>query len=81
MGTFMAGLEAQNTEKKRVPVQEFVKMAQEFVELNQIEKAIEIYERIVKAVPEDLESQAQLATLYSRINQHEKSCTNLEPTA
>ena len=73
VGTFMAGLEAQNTEKERVPVQEFVKMAQEFVELNQIEKAIEIYERIVKAVPEDLESQAQLATLYSRINQHEKA--------
>ena len=73
VGTFMAGLEAQNTEKKRAPVQEFVKMAQEFVELNQIEKAIEIYERIVKAVPEDLESQAQLATLYSRINQHEKA--------
>ena len=48
-------------------------MAQEFVELNQIEEAIEIYERIVKAVPEDLESQAQLATLYSRINQHEKA--------
>ncbi len=73
VGTFMAGLEAQNTEKKRTPVQEFVKMAQEFVELNQIEEAIEIYERIVKAVPEDLESQAQLATLYSRINQHEKA--------
>ena len=73
VGTFMAGLEAQNTEKKRAPVQEFVKMAQEFVELNQIEEAIEIYERIVKAVPEDLESQAQLATLYSRINQHEKA--------
>ena len=73
VGTFMAGLEAQNTEKKRAPVQEFVKMAQEFMEQNQIEKAIEIYERIVKAVPEDLESRAQLATLYSRINQHEKA--------
>ncbi len=72
-GTFIAELEAQNTEKKRAPVQEFVKMAQEFMEQNQIEKAIEIYERIVKAVPEDLESQAQLATLYSRINQHEKA--------
>ena len=48
-------------------------MAQEYVKQNQIEEAIEIYERIVKAVPEDLESQAQLATLYSRINQHEKA--------
>ena len=73
VGTFMAGLEAQNTEKKRAPVQEFVKMAQEYVKQNKIEEAIEIYERIVKAVPEDLESQAQLATLYSRINQHEKA--------
>ena len=73
VGTFMAGLEAQNTEKERAPVQEFVKMAQEFVELNQIEKAIEIYERIVKAVPEDFESRAQLATLYTRANQHEKA--------
>ncbi len=73
VGTFMAGLEAQNTEKKRAPVQEFVKMAQEFMEQNQIEKAIEIYERIGKAVPEDLESRAQLATLYSRINQHEEA--------
>ena len=73
VGTFMAGLEAQNTEKKRAPVQEFVKMAQEFVELDQIEKAIEIYERIVKAVPEDFESRAQLATLYSQTNQHENA--------
>ena len=73
VGTFMAGLEAQNTEKKRAPVQEFVKMAQEYVKQNKVEEAIEIYERIGKAVPEDLESRAQLATLYSRINQHEKA--------
>ena len=73
--TFVAQLDAQemSTEGKRAMVQEFVKMAQEYVKQNQIEEAIEIYERIVKAVPEDLESQAQLATLYSRINQHEKA--------
>ncbi len=73
VGTFMAGLEAQNTEKKRAPVQEFVKMAQEFVKQDKVKEAIEIYERIGKAVPEDLESRAQLATLYSRINQHEEA--------
>ena len=73
VGTFMAGLEAQNTEEKRVMVQEFVKKAEEFVKQNQIEKAIEIYERIVKALPEDFEYRVQLATLYSRINQHEKA--------
>ncbi len=72
-GTFIAELEAQNSEGKRAPIQAFVKMAQEYVKQNKIEEAIEIYERIVKAVPEDLESQAQLATLYSRINQHEKA--------
>ncbi len=73
VGTFMAGLKAQNTEEKRVMVQEFVKKAEEFVKQNQIEKAIEIYERIVKALPEDFEYRVRLATLYSRINQHEKA--------
>ncbi len=73
LGAFMAGLEAQDTENNNANVQEFVKKAQEFVELNQIEDAIEIYERIVVAAPEDLASRAQLATLYTRIKQHEKA--------
>ena len=73
--TFVAQLESQevSTEEKRVMVQEFVKKAEEFVKQNQIEKAIEIYERIVKVLPEDFEYRVQLATLYSRINQHEKA--------
>ena len=71
--TFMAGLDAQETENNRAPAQEFVKMAQELVEQNQIEKAIELYERIVKGAPEDFESRVQLATLYTRTNQHEKA--------
>ena len=73
--TFVAQLESQevSTEEKRVIVQEFVKKAEEFVKKNQIEEAIEIYERIVIAVPEDFESREQLATLYARTNQQEKA--------
>ena len=73
--TFVAQLESQevSTEEKRVMVQEFVKKAEEFVKQNQIEEAIEIYERIVIAVPEDFESREQLATLYARTNQQEKA--------
>ena len=73
--TFVAQLESQevSTEEKRVMVQEFVKKAEEFVKKNQIEEAIEIYERIVIAVPEDFESREQLATLYARTNQQEKT--------
>ena len=71
--TFVAGLAAQDTEKNKLPVQEFITAAQKFVELGEIEKAIEIYERILKGAPDDLKSRVQLATLYSRINQHEKA--------
>ena len=73
VGAFVARLEAQDTENNRAPVQEFVKKAQELVEQNQIEEAIEIYERITKAVPKDFETRAQLATLYTRTKQHEKA--------
>ena len=48
-------------------------IAQEFMNLGNEEKAVEIYERIAKTMPEDFESRAQLATLYSNINQHEKA--------
>ena len=71
--TFVARLEAQDAENNRSPVQEFVNLAQELVEQNRIEKAIEIYERIVIAAPENFESRAQLATLYSYTNQHEEA--------
>ncbi len=72
---FTARLEAQevSTEEKRATVQEFVKKAQEFVHQNKIAEAIDIYERITKAVPEDFESRAELAKLYTRTNQHEKA--------
>ncbi len=75
VATFMVELEAEevSNQQERAITQEFVTAAQKFVELGEIEKAIEIYERIVKGTPEDLESRAQLATLYSRINQHEKA--------
>ncbi len=48
-------------------------MAQELTQLGQVEKAVDIYERIAKAMPEDFASRAQLATLYTRLNQHDKS--------
>ena len=73
VGTFVAGLEAQDTEQNSANVQEFVKKAQEHVKQNEIEEAIELYERIMIAVPEDDESRVQLATLYSRTKQHEKA--------
>ena len=47
--------------------------AKEYMDRGETEQAIEIYEQIVKAMPEDLESLAQLATLYSRQNLHEKA--------
>ncbi|MDE0635289.1 MAG: tetratricopeptide repeat protein [Candidatus Poribacteria bacterium] len=73
--TFVAELEAEevSNEQERAITQEFIAAAQKFVELGEIDKAIEIYERIVKGTPEDLESRAQLATLYTRTNQHEKA--------
>ena len=73
--TFVVQLEPEEirSEEKHAAVQEFVKKAQEFERQNKIEKAIEIYERILIAAPEDLESRVQLATLYARTNQHDKA--------
>ena len=75
VSSFTARLEAQemSTEEKRAAVQEFVEKAQEFVQQNKIAEAIDIYERITKAVPEDFEFQAELAKLYTHTNQHEKA--------
>ena len=72
---FTARLEAQevSTEEKRATVQEFIKKAQEFVQENRVAEAIDLYERITKAVPEDFESRAELAKLYTLTNQHEKA--------
>ena len=66
LGAFIAELEAQDTETNRALVQEFVKKAEELVEQNKTEEAIELYERIVKAAPDDFESYIKLATLYEK---------------
>ncbi len=75
VGAFMAQLEAEevSNEQERAITQEFITAAQKLVELGKIEEAIEIYERIVKGAPDDLESRLQLATLYSATKQHEKA--------
>ncbi len=66
LGAFITELEAQDTETNRALVQEFVKKAEELVEQNKTEEAIELYERIVKAAPDDFESYIKLATLYEK---------------
>ena len=70
---FITGIAAQDTEENSTPLQEFITAAEEFVESGEIDKAIEIYERIVIAAPDDLDSRVQLATLYTRIKEHEKA--------
>ncbi len=47
--------------------------AKEYMERGEIKQATEIYEQIVKAVPEDLESRAQLARLYSQQSLHDSA--------
>ena len=51
-------------------------LAQEHVQQGETRQAIEIYEQVIEKMPEDMESHAQLATLYSRRNQHDKA-TNI----
>ena len=46
-------------------------LAQAHMQQGETKQAIEIYEQVIKAMPEDLESRAALATLYSRRNQHD----------
>ena len=48
-------------------------LAQQYMQRNQLTKAVEIYEQITTAMPEDLESRANLATIYSRQNKHDKA--------
>jgi len=73
--TFVTGLEVEEAcpEEKPAIEREFIIAAQKLVELGKIEEAIEIYERIVQAVPDDLESRVQLAKLYSTTKQYEKA--------
>ncbi len=70
---FIASIEAQDTQKNSESVKEFIAAAQKLVLLGKIAEAIEIYERIVIAAPDDLESRAQLANLYAATDQHEKA--------
>ena len=48
-------------------------IADELTQLGQVAKAISIYERIATSTPEDFESRAELAQLYTRLNIHEKA--------
>ncbi len=48
-------------------------LAQQHAQRGEVKKAVDIYEQIAKVMPEDLESRAQLATLYSRQNKHDKA--------
>ena len=69
----------EKTEKFNVGMQRT--LAQQYVQQNEIKKAVEIYEQIAEVMPEDLESRAQLAKLYSRQNQHDKGHRYLESVA
>ena len=62
-----------NNEGKQAVFQEFVKMAEDFEEKNKIDDAIEIYERIINADPENLKFRTKLAALYTRKAQHENA--------
>ena len=48
-------------------------LAQQHLRNGQNNKAIQIYEQVVKAVPEDFEARSQLATLYARQKQYGKA--------
>jgi len=48
-------------------------LAEAHMQQGETKQAIEIYEQVIKAMPEDLESRAELATLYSRRNQHDEA--------
>ncbi len=48
-------------------------LAQQYLQNNELKKAIEIFENVVKVMPEDFESRKQLASLFARQNQHDKA--------
>ncbi len=53
-------------------------LAQQYIRNNKTKEAIQIYEQITKAMPEDFESRSQLASLYSRERQHDKALKTWE---
>ena len=61
----------EKTEKFDVGMQRT--LAQQYVQQNEVKKAVNIYEKLAEVMPEDLESRAQLANLYSRQNKHDKA--------
>ncbi|MYB01065.1 tetratricopeptide repeat protein [Candidatus Poribacteria bacterium] len=61
----------EKTEKFDVGMQRT--LAQQYVQQNEVKKAVEIYEKLAEVMPDDLESRAQLANLYSRQNKHDKA--------
>lgn len=75
---FVAGIAAQDTDENSTPIQAFITTAQKFEELGEIQKAIEIYERIIIAAPDDLDSRVKLATLYGHVRQHDKAAQTWE---
>ena len=66
----------EKTEKFDVGMQRT--LAQQYVQQNEVKKAVDIYEKLAEVMPEDLESRAQLANLYSRQNKHDKAIDTWE---
>ena len=62
---------AKKAEKFNVGTQRV--LAQQHVRQGEVKKAIDLYEQIVELMPEDFESRAELATLYTRRNTHDKA--------
>ena len=50
-------------------------LAEQFMNQADLSKATELYKQIIAAMPEDLESRAQLARIYSRQDKHEAAIT------
>ena len=49
--------------------------AEQYMHRNQLSKAVSLYKQIIAAMPEDLESRAAVAGIYSRQNKHEAAIT------
>ncbi len=50
-------------------------LAEQYMHREQLSKAVELYKQIVAAMPEDLESRAAVAGIYSRQGKHEAAIT------
>ena len=63
----------EKTGKMKVGIQRV--LAKQYMQRDQLSKAATLYKHIIAAVPEDLESRAELARIYSRQNKHEAAIT------